>query len=81
MGRRAEILVDIKANPERHRHTFDQLKACCFYDGALDIDLMQKHEGLGPGARCDVLYGGCSCGTFHRGPSVVDMIAKIEVRP
>lgn len=82
MGKRAEIIADLKANPERHRHTFDQLRVCCFDGGALDVDLMQRHEGLGlNGARCDVVAGWCACGTTHPPESVVEQIAEIEVKP
>jgi hypothetical protein len=78
-AKRQAILKDLKAHPERHRHTFDELRACCFYDGALDLDLMQRHEGLsGRGPKCDVTYGECSCGAFHKPDSVVDILSELS---
>ena len=79
MTRRQELIADLAFHPERHHHTFDGLYACCFYEDALDLDLMQKHEGLGlNGTRCDVVSGACSCGSNHPPESVVDQIATLE---
>jgi hypothetical protein len=68
---REEKLKEIKEHPERHRHTFDGLQACCFHGGALDLQLMEAHEthaslGTNGGRRCDVTRGPCSCGAWHR---------------
>jgi len=43
---RLEVLADIKAHPERHRHDFEALQRCCFVDGAFDCGIMEAHEGL-----------------------------------
>jgi hypothetical protein len=62
------IEADIRANPDRHRHTFDELKACCMVSGALCLSLMERHEGLcgqNGGKKCDVLRGPCACGAWH----------------
>lgn len=65
---RIERLKDIKANPEKHRHDFISLQRCCFVNGAIDLGLMEAHEGLAGsngGSRCDVRQGPCSCGAWH----------------
>lgn len=61
---------EILRHPERHRHTFEELVACCTEDGVLNIALMQAHEkyvqlGTNGGVRCDVVAGPCSCGGWH----------------
>jgi hypothetical protein len=68
MGKSEDKLKDIREHPERHRHDFDALAACCVVDGALDMRLMDAHEGLSGhngGSRCDVSRGPCSCGAWH----------------
>ena len=64
---REEKLQDIRENSDRHRHVdMNELHACCFVDGALDMGLIEAHEGTvpqrNPGGRCDVLSGPCACG-------------------
>ena len=64
-----EKLKEIKEHPERHRHTFDGLTSCCMIGGALDISIMDAHEGLlgsNGGKKCDVVSGPCACGAWHR---------------
>lgn len=64
----AEIIREIKEHPERHRHDFVSLQQCCMIDGALDLAVMEAHEGIykrdGRG-RHDVSSGPCSCGGWH----------------
>lgn len=66
---RNERLKDIKDHPERHRHSFGALQACCFVDGALDMRLMDAHSGaigrVNGSIRCDVNDGPCACGAWH----------------
>ncbi len=67
MSTTEDRMKDIKENPERHKHDFDGLIACCTMDGVLDTRLMDAHEGLaaGHGSRCDVSRGPCACGAWH----------------
>lgn len=63
-------IKDIKDHPESHRHTFEELRSCCFVDGILDLQIMDAHEefasvGKNAGLRCDVTSGPCSCGGWH----------------
>jgi hypothetical protein len=65
-----EVVEDIKAHPERHRHDFEGLQACCFINGALDCLVMDAHSqyvdmGTNGGVRCDVTSGPCACGAWH----------------
>lgn len=62
-----ELLEDIRRRPEAHRHTFEELKLCCFVDGAISLMLIDAHEGLvkGPDRMCDVTSGQCACGVTH----------------
>lgn len=65
-----EKLRDIREHPERHRHhDLNDLTACCMTkDGAIDISILDAHEGTQggtPGHRCDVKVGPCSCGGWH----------------
>lgn len=68
---RDEKLADIKAHPERHRHSFESLQRCCTTaEGAIDLSLMEAHETHAPlgrngGRACDVSSGPCSCGAWH----------------
>lgn len=65
-------LNDIRAHPEKHRHTFDELMACCTVMDCVDGRLMDAHGGLAGtvsacrGKRCDVLDGPCACGAWHK---------------
>lgn len=62
------ILEDIKTNPSQHKHSFDELQKCCMIGGALDLIVMEAHEGLlgyNGGVACDVTEGPCACGAFH----------------
>ncbi len=65
----AEKLADIKKNPEKHKHRdLNALNQCCWNGSALDLGLMQAHEGLqgrNGGRGCDVSRGPCSCGAWH----------------
>lgn len=75
---RAAKLADLRDHPEKHRHTFDELQACCWDGEALDLDLMQRHEGLGAGPRCDVVEGQCSCGSMHvREKDIVTRVGEL----
>jgi len=69
MAKCAAILKDIKFNPQKHKHyDLNALHACCMVDGALDLELLDAHEGLhghNGGVPCDVARGPCSCGAFH----------------
>lgn len=65
-----EKSVDIKERPEKHRHNFTDLIACCTIDGALDMELMELHQmyastGQNGGQQCDVTSGPCACGAWH----------------
>ena len=65
-----ERFEDIKNHPERHRHDFSALHACCMVNGVLDMKLFAAHEeyaslGTNGGVRCDVTSGPCSCGAWH----------------
>lgn len=65
-----ERIKDIKEHPDRHRHDFGELQACCFVGGALDLSVMDAHEryasvGTNGGQTCDVTEGPCSCGAWH----------------
>lgn len=60
-------LKDIKANPDRHKHSWEDLQACCMVNGSFDPMLMEAHPELGRngGRKCDVVDGPCSCGGWH----------------
>lgn len=63
-------LLDIQAHPENHRHTIDELVACCTIKGVHDIGLMEAHGefasvGVNGGINCDVTSGPCACGATH----------------
>lgn len=60
-------LQDIKDHPEKHRHEWGGLEACCFVDGAIWSSIMEAHPPLGwnGGQKCDVTRGPCSCGAWH----------------
>ncbi len=65
-----EIVEDIKAHPDQHKHTNYELFQCCFIDGALDLSVMDAHSqfvdlGSNGGIKCDVVSGPCSCGAWH----------------
>ena len=70
LSKRDEKLKDIKEHPERHRHDFGGLHACCTIDGVVDLSLMDAHSqhvdmGTNGGTRCDVTEGPCACGAWH----------------
>ena len=71
MPRTAEdVIRDIREHPERHRHDFAGLQACCMLNGALHLSIAEAHEqyasmGTNGGQRCDVTRGPCSCGAWH----------------
>lgn len=58
-------LKDIKDNPEKHRHDYTGLIACCMHNGAIDTMIMDAHEGLMGRGKCDVSSGPCACGAWH----------------
>ena len=60
-------LKDIQEHPDRHRHDFYDLTACCMVNGSLDGQLLEEHPALGynGGQKCDVVEGPCSCGGWH----------------
>jgi hypothetical protein len=41
---RDEKIQDIKQHPEKHRHTFEALQACCTLDNAVDLLVMDAHQ-------------------------------------
>jgi len=65
----SEKIKHIKAHPELHRHgDLNGLHACAMVDGALDLAIIDAHEGVygyNGGVACDVRRGPCSCGAFH----------------
>ncbi len=65
----AEKLRNIHEHPENHRHRdMNDLTRCCFVNGAIDLRLMEAHEGLtgrNGGRGCDVSSGPCACGAWH----------------
>lgn len=66
----SEKISDIKANPDKHKHDFDDLTACCMVNGCLDVAVMDAHQayvdmGTNGGVRCDVTAGPCACGAWH----------------
>lgn len=62
-----EKIQEIKKNPSQHKHSFEELVKCCTDNlGAVNMALMEAHEGLvGPSRRCDVSSGPCACGGWH----------------
>jgi hypothetical protein len=65
-----ERMKDIREHPEKHRHSFEGLTACCMNGGALNLSLQDAHERYAPlgrngGWNCDVTKGPCSCGAWH----------------
>lgn len=69
----SDVLGDIKANPERHRHTYNELYNCAYIagndgSGVIDLRIIEAHAqyvNVGhPG--CDVTEGPCACGGIHR---------------
>ena len=62
---------DIINNPEKHRHTYDELNNCCISpDGAIDLYIMDLHSkycniGTNGNSKCDVIEGPCSCRAWH----------------
>jgi len=64
------VLKDIKEYPERHRHDFAGLYACCVINDVLHAWLLQAHSqyapvGITAGIPCDTIKGPCSCGSWH----------------
>jgi hypothetical protein len=60
----------IKEYPEKHRHDFSGLTACCTINGTFYGVLQEAHEDYAPlgrngGQVCDVTSGPCSCGAWH----------------
>ena len=66
---RQQTLEDIKNNPYNHKHyDMNRLMVCATINGAVDMSIMQTHEGLhgsNGGVKCDVSNGPCSCGAWH----------------
>lgn len=64
-----EKILDIRAHPEQHQHAdLNELTQCCLINGALDLAVMEAHEGLqgrNGGKGCDVRSGPCACGAWH----------------
>jgi hypothetical protein len=65
-----DVLADIEAHPERHRHTFDELYNCAHVAnkdepmGVIDLLVVEAHADIvRPG--CDVTEGQCACGGTH----------------
>lgn len=76
MKGREDVLKDLRADPERHRHNFEELRRCCLSEGALDLGLMDAHIGT-VAERCDVTQGPCACGEVHGEPRYVAERQKI----
>lgn len=73
---RKDILADIKAHPERHQHSFDELMSCCMTDGAVDMGIMEAHEGIL--ARPDIVE---TVGSLDTGrPEIAKRIARDRSR-
>ena len=67
---REEKVKDIKEHPENHKHDFGGLQMCCWYEGSIDLQLMDMHSehvdlGRNGGVKCDVTEGPCACGAWH----------------
>lgn len=65
-----EVLEEIKGNPEKHRHDFENLMLCSTIDGVLDTSLLETHSqyvklGTNGGRACDTTSGPCACGAWH----------------
>lgn len=65
-----EVLADIQAHPEAHKHTFDDLYRCSVvasnnpHGYVLDVRVLEAHHDIvRPG--CDVTEGSCACGAIH----------------
>lgn len=63
-------IKDIKSHPEKHKHSFIELQACCIFEGAIDLFIMDAHSryidlGSNGGTKCDTTSGPCSCGGYH----------------
>lgn len=61
----ADKLKEIREFPDRHRHAFADLQACCMVGEAISLQLLDAHEGIIGRGKCDVTGGPCSCGAFH----------------
>ncbi len=60
---------DIHDHPERHRHNYSGLLACCTINGVIDLALIEAHGALlgrNGGVACDVTQGPCACGAWHQ---------------
>lgn len=66
---REKKLNDIRSNPEKHRHSYEDLLCCCAFEGSIDSGVMDAHSrikiGQNGGRDCDVTEGPCSCGAWH----------------
>ena len=65
-----EKFEDIVKNPEKHRHTYEELIVCSMIDKVLKLSLLVAHQkyapvGMNGGIRCDVTEGPCACGVWH----------------
>lgn len=65
-----EKLENIKNEPHKHIHSFDELMDCCRIDDALNLSLIDAHSeyvnlGTNGGVKCDVTEGPCACGAWH----------------
>lgn len=68
------MISDIRHHPERHRHTFKELLACCMDPAhdALDLEAMDAHGKYAPikvnetKDNCDVTEGPCACDDVHK---------------
>lgn len=62
-----ETIEDIKAHPETHAYSFEDLTRCCTIDGVFDTRVMEAHSdyvdlGSNGGVQCDTT---CACGAWH----------------
>lgn len=66
---REDVLKDIQEHPERHRHSFIELDACCTIDKVVDMALFEAHTAAvgqtNGGVACDTVSGPCACGAWH----------------
>ncbi len=69
-----DVLKDIQEFPEKHRHDFSELTACCVIETpqgfVMDASLLEAHAqyvklGRNGGQQCDVWKGPCACGAWH----------------
>jgi len=81
----SEKIADIQAHPEKHKHDFDDLTACCMVNGCLDTSVMDAHQayvdmGSNGGVKCDVTSGPCACGAWHDAGDKIIQVYDVETK-